>query len=256
DNEIAESNEANNTASRTDQPPDLTVELLFPPAKVDCSGGPGNCNVRVDLKINNIGAGLAPGNIKYRVTAEGMPELTLSTGEGGAIAPGGSTGGFFVILGPGTDCFNPDCTVTVTVDPNNEVAESIEANNTAQRTDRGLGRRQQIPTPTPASFAVLSASASVTPLSFSGQCPTRFIFRGTITSNGVAGTASYRWPRSDGAIPPVENISFAAGETAKQVSTSWSLGGPGFTFSGWRKLEVLTPSAVSSNQANFSLSCQ
>jgi len=110
--------------------PDFKVELLYPPTVVECAGGPGDCNIRVDLKIDNLGESLAPGGIKYTVEAEGVPPLTLATGEGGAIAPGGSTGGFFVTMGPGSDCFNPDCTVTVTVDPDNDIAESDEANNT------------------------------------------------------------------------------------------------------------------------------
>ncbi|MCH7606689.1 MAG: hypothetical protein IH962_06000, partial [Chloroflexi bacterium] len=117
--------------------PDLTVELLYPPTIVDCSGGPGNCNIRVDLKIDNLGEGIAPDGIRYTVEAEGVPALSLTTGEGGAIGPGGSTGGFFVTLGPGADCFNPDCTVTVTVDPDNAIVESDETNNTATRTDVG-----------------------------------------------------------------------------------------------------------------------
>ncbi|PKB79686.1 MAG: hypothetical protein BZY88_12060 [SAR202 cluster bacterium Io17-Chloro-G9] len=137
-NAVVESNETNNAATRTDEPPDLTVDLLFPPSVIDCSGGPSNCTLRVDLQINNVGAGIAPGGVEYLVEAEEMPDLTLSIGEGGAIFPGGTTGGFFVTLGPGGNCFNPDCTVTVTVDPDNDLVESDETNNTATRTDAGV----------------------------------------------------------------------------------------------------------------------
>jgi subtilase family serine protease len=136
-NNIVESNETNNSATRTDEPPDLTVDLLFPPSVIDCSSGPSSCTLRVDLQINNIGAGISPSGVKYVIEAEGMPDLTLSIDEGGEISPGGSTGGFFVTLGPGTNCFNPDCTVTVTVDPDNDLVESDETNNTATRTDTG-----------------------------------------------------------------------------------------------------------------------
>ncbi|MFQ5932754.1 MAG: hypothetical protein ACE5MM_10125 [Nitrospiraceae bacterium] len=40
-------------------------------------------------------------------------------------------------LGPGGNCFDPDCTVQVTVDVNDDVEESDETNNSAARTDIG-----------------------------------------------------------------------------------------------------------------------
>ena len=107
----------------------------------------------------------------------------------------------------------------------------------------------------PDTFSVLNVTASVTPRSFSGECPARFSFFGTITSNGVAGTASYRWVRSDGAASKVQEISLTAGEVSKTVSISWSLGGPGFAYAGWLQLEVLSPNALTSGRAEFSLEC-
>ena len=40
-------------------------------------------------------------------------------------------------LGPDNNCYDPDCTVSVTVDSGNAVAEANETNNTATRTDLG-----------------------------------------------------------------------------------------------------------------------
>ena len=40
-------------------------------------------------------------------------------------------------LGPDGNCYDPDCTVTVTVDVGNAVAEVNEANDTATRTNKG-----------------------------------------------------------------------------------------------------------------------
>ncbi len=37
----------------------------------------------MDLEIKNIGAGIAPGNVKFMVQADGVPDLTLTTGDGG-----------------------------------------------------------------------------------------------------------------------------------------------------------------------------
>ncbi|HEY0602628.1 MAG TPA: CARDB domain-containing protein, partial [Herpetosiphonaceae bacterium] len=40
-------------------------------------------------------------------------------------------------LGPGGNCYNPNCTVTVTVDPNNVIPEFDETNNIATDTWNG-----------------------------------------------------------------------------------------------------------------------
>jgi subtilase family serine protease len=40
-------------------------------------------------------------------------------------------------LGPDNNCYDPDCTVSVTVDSGSAVAEANETNNVATRTDPG-----------------------------------------------------------------------------------------------------------------------
>ena len=110
------------------------VELLFPPTKFDCSGGAGACTLRVDMSVTNTGTGTAIGPIVVLVQAEGVPDSEFDIGVGNMV-PGQTTGGFFATLGPGTNCFNLACTVTVTVDPDNDIFESNETNNTATRTD-------------------------------------------------------------------------------------------------------------------------
>ena len=51
--------------------------------------------------------------------------------------PGGASRTLAQALGPDNNCYDPDCTVTVTVDDGNAVMESNEANNSDTRTDIG-----------------------------------------------------------------------------------------------------------------------
>jgi subtilase family serine protease len=54
----------------------------------------------------------------------------------GALA-GGASQSFGEQLGPNGNCYDPDCTVRVTVDSTNAIQESNETNNVATRTDPG-----------------------------------------------------------------------------------------------------------------------
>jgi hypothetical protein len=84
-------------------------------------------------------------------------------------------------------------------------------------------------------------------------CPIRYNFTGTLTTNGPT-TVTYKWERSDGATAPVQTISFGAAGT-QTVTTDWTLGAAGFSYNGWERLHILTPNDVTSNQANFVLTC-
>jgi len=90
---------------------------------------------------------------------------------------------------------------------------------------------------------------SVDPNIYSGVCPTTVNFLATITASGP-GVVTYRWERSDGAIAPVQSLTFA-GAGALMVSTSWTRGGG----TGWQRLHVLTPNDGQSGQINFTLTC-
>lgn len=109
------------------------------------------------------------------------------------------------------------------------------------------------PTPTP-SFQVTNVTASVTPTS-STTCPQNFDFMGQITVIGT-GTVTYQWEQSDGATSPVLTLTFLAPGTQTTPVYTWSItGAPGFNFTGWAVLKVLTPNAMDSNQATFALMC-
>jgi hypothetical protein len=99
-------------------------------------------------------------------------------------------------------------------------------------------------------FAVTSVTASVDPSSFTGACHKTFNFSAVIKVN-CPGTVIYRWERSDGGSAPIQSITFTAAGS-KTVTTSWSLGA---SYSGWRRVHILTPNDTFSNYANFTLTC-
>jgi hypothetical protein len=122
----------------------------------------------------------------------------------------------------------------------------------------------QLPTATPGSrpitFTVTGANA-FNPASFSGLCsPTRiFSINGTIVaaSGAPGGNVTYRWARSDGSFSPSQTIAFAAGQTSRAVTDSWTLQagqGTGATYTD--QIQVSAPSARLSTQAQFTFGCQ
>jgi len=100
-------------------------------------------------------------------------------------------------------------------------------------------------------FAVTNVTASVSPTSYSGSCPGTFNFSARITTNG-AGTVTYRWERSDGAVGPTQSLTFAGAGT-QTVTTSWTLGARG-TY--WERVHILSPNDIYSNQATFTNNCR
>jgi len=104
--------------------------------------------------------------------------------------------------------------------------------------------------PAPGSFGIVGVTAAVSPGS-AAACPTMFNFSGQIVVN-TSGTVMYRWERSDGAAGPTVSITYAPGVTTIDVHDTWTLSG---NTSGWERIHVLSPNDISSNQANFTLTC-
>jgi hypothetical protein len=104
--------------------------------------------------------------------------------------------------------------------------------------------------PPPPTFAVTSVAASVSPPSYTGGCPHLFTFSALITVNGP-GTVTYKWERSDGAIAPVQSLTFAAAGS-QVVTETWTLGAAG---SHWERVRIITPNSAVSNDAVFTLVC-
>jgi hypothetical protein len=99
----------------------------------------------------------------------------------------------------------------------------------------------------------VSASLTAVPTSYTGHCPTRINFEGTITST-VAGDVTYTWLRSDpGSHGPTYTLHFAV-PGSQPVHTDWTLGGPPDP-AGWQAIQILTPVEVQSNHAAFTVHC-
>jgi Peptidase family C25 len=101
---------------------------------------------------------------------------------------------------------------------------------------------------------LIKASLASTPAVYRGDCPVVIKFNGSITSN-KAGAVTYLFSRSDGATDTVKTAIFS-GSGTKPVTDTWTLGGISLPyFKGWEAIKVLSPSAVTSNQANFEIRC-
>ena len=113
--------------------PDLTVSIPNTRTEVLCPGGPGTCVTTRTYTVTNAGS--------VNVTASFDVLVEADPGQSKAITvPGLAAGASLALsqsLGPDGNCYDPDCTVTVTVDAGNAVAEVNEANNTATETDKG-----------------------------------------------------------------------------------------------------------------------
>jgi hypothetical protein len=106
----------------------------------------------------------------------------------------------------------------------------------------------------PTVFKVTAVSATASPTAYSGKCPGLITFTGHITAN-MPGTVKYTWLRSDGATSPTETLDFANAGT-KTVTRTWQLGGTGLTsYAGWEQVKVISPNAMLSGKANFTLKC-
>ena len=80
------------------------------------------------------------------------------------------------------------------------------------------------------------------------------MFTGRISAVGGQGTVSYRFQQSDGGSNPVQVLKFD-GPGSQDITRTWTLGGPGFTYSGWELIEVLDPQNLQSEKASFSVKC-
>lgn len=107
--------------------PDLTVMIVGNPT-VDCPGGGGTCTVSVDFVITNTSSTNVTSSFQVLVEANGVPSKTITVS---GLAAGASQN-LSETLGPGNNCFSPDCIVRVKVDFSNAILESDETNNIAE----------------------------------------------------------------------------------------------------------------------------
>jgi hypothetical protein len=106
--------------------PNLVVRDIGRP-QVSCPGGGGTCVTKVDYTIANDGTAAA-GPFDVRVVLDPAGAVVVNQSVPGGLAAGASQ--TFTATSPaGGNCFDPDCTVCVTVDVNQRVEECNEADN-------------------------------------------------------------------------------------------------------------------------------
>jgi hypothetical protein len=111
-------------------------------------------------------------------------------------------------------------------------------------------------TPVQRAFHVTAATLEAAPTTFTGPCPARIEFTGTITVASGSGTVRYRFLRNDGASAPIETLQFD-GPGSQKVTTTWTLGGSQLPpYAGWQAIEIVEPNPMKSNQASFQVRCQ
>ena len=113
--------------------PDLTVSIPNTRTQVSCPGGGGTCITTRTFTLTNTSS--VNVTTSFDVLVEADPAQTKTV-----TVPGLAAGASLPLteqLGPDGNCYNGDCTVSVTVDSGNAVGESNEVNNTATRTDPG-----------------------------------------------------------------------------------------------------------------------
>ena len=102
--------------------------------------------------------------------------------------------------------------------------------------------------------AVTSVTATATPASYAGSCPTTLQFAGTIKLSRHPATVEYLWERSNGSRTPVKRIQVRS--ATQKVTDDWSIGGEPGTLKVWEKLTILSPNAISSATAKASVNCR
>jgi hypothetical protein len=152
--------------------------------------------------------------------------------------------------------------------PPTQIAVQATATPSATTTTVPSPAPTQLPTASPTAtarprqitFNITGANA-FNPASFSGLCASSrtFSINGTILAQAGApsGNATYRWARSDGSFSLSQTIAFAAGQTSRTVTDSWTLQaaqGTGARYTD--QIQVSAPNARSSTLATFTFGCQ
>jgi len=100
---------------------------------LDQRGG-RSCTTTVLYTVRNIGRTAAPG---FEILVEADPGLGVEVADStGALKPGEARR-LRTSVGPDGNCFDPDCSVRVTLDPKDSLLESNEQNNVGTRTILG-----------------------------------------------------------------------------------------------------------------------
>ena len=119
---------------RPQQCPDLTIKDISEP-NVTCPGGGGTCVTKVDFTVANIGSGASDPFVVRAILDPDQSVIVDETLQDGLVE--GTEQTISIATPPGGNCFDPDCTISVTADHGNRVEECNENNNSLSKTKRG-----------------------------------------------------------------------------------------------------------------------
>ncbi len=114
--------------------PDLAVLDIGRP-QVRCPQGGGSCQTKVEILIGNLG-NAASGAFDLRTTFDPQASVVVNQQVSQGLMPGEQQT-IVVTTPPGGNCFDPNCSISVVVDPNNRIQECREDNNTGMETTQG-----------------------------------------------------------------------------------------------------------------------
>jgi hypothetical protein len=102
--------------------------------------------------------------------------------------------------------------------------------------------------------AVTAVTARVSLINYSGPCPAKLVFTGTIATSGLlARSVSYQWLRSDNTKGPKRTVKVTG--ATMTVTDPRQIGRSGEQMRVWQKLEVLAPTKITSTQADAAILC-
>ena len=113
--------------------PDLVVSDIGRPS-VSCPTGRGSCRTTVQVTVSNVGGGGA-GAFELRTVFDPRQGESVEQSIPGLGAGASTT--VTVVSDPDGNCFDPDCTITATVDYEDDVRECNEDNNRSSDTTMG-----------------------------------------------------------------------------------------------------------------------
>lgn len=197
-------------------------------------------------------------------TCNGTPQIPFFRASANTVAPhspvtfewGLVTNASSVKLDPGVGFVTTPGKITLVVDnPTTYVLTALCGNTpaTAQVTvNVAAPTATPIPPTPPPAFQVTGVNANVNPTNFIGECPARFDFGGTVTTN-AAGTLTYRWTFGSSMAPSANLVftapsagTFAIPNYSSNMGTKGGLGA---------QMVVVAPNQISSNQVAFANNC-
>ena len=104
------------------------------------------------------------------------------------------------------------------------------------------------------SFAVnenIKVYLKASPISYSGTCPVKIKFEGTIEVSEPT-TVQYQFLRNDGAVSMVKTIKFKK-PGKKRILNTWTLN---LNYTGYQVVKILYPYYITSNKASFKAHCE